>query len=260
MPHPSRKGKTATRKSTRRHGAKSAPLVRCVIFDLDDTLYDCFVQRVRPAHRHAAEAMVKAGLKTTVEAAYRARMKEFRHDPMLRHIDAAVCRRFGAEDTDRISKAARDAYFNCPVGRLKLFPGTMPLLRFLHERQVRVFVVSFGEPEIQRAKVKALGLEGTPAIDKIFYADRDKLLTKEAAFQIIQQELDLPAGQVLIVGDRPMREIRAGNELGMHTVRIRRGEFAKQEPRGPEEEPDYEVRNISEVKKLPFFWGEPARR
>ena len=218
MPHPSRKGKTATRKSTRRRAAKSAPLVRCVIFDLDDTLYDCFGQRVRPAHRHAAEAMVKAGLKATVEEAYRARMKEFRHDPMLRHIDAAVCRRFGAEDTDRISKAARDAYFNCPVGRLKLFRGTMPLLRFLHERQVRVFVVSFGEPEIQRAKVKALGLEGNPAIDKIFYADRDKLLTKEAAFQIIQQELDLPAGQVLIVGDRPMREIRAGNELGMHRI------------------------------------------
>jgi putative hydrolase of the HAD superfamily len=250
MPRPSRPGKT-----TRAHAAKAAPLIRCVIFDLDDTLYDCFGQRVRPAHRHAAEAMVKAGLKATVEAVYRARMKEFRHDPMLRHIDPEVCRRFGAQDVDRISKAARDAYFNCPVGPLKLFRGTMPLLRFLHARQVRVFIVSFGEPEIQKAKVRALELEGVPAIDKIFYADRDKLLTKEAAFQIIQQEMDLPADEVLIVGDRPMREIRAGNELGMHTIRIRRGEFAAQEPRGPEEEPDYEVRNISEAKRLPFVWG-----
>lgn len=248
--------RSSTSQKTRSSRARNpASLIRCVIFDLDDTLYDCFGQRVRPAHRHAAEAMVQAGLKAGVEAVYRARMKAFRHDPMLRHIDAEVCHQFGAEDPDRISKAARDAYFNCPVGPLKLFPGTMPLLRFLHARGVRVFIVSFGETEIQKAKVRALGLEGDPAIDKIFYADRDKLLTKEAAFQIIQQELDLPAEQVLIVGDRPMREIRAGNELGMHTVRIRRGEFAAQEPRGPEEEPDYEVRNVSEVKALPFAWG-----
>lgn len=230
-------------------------MIRCIIFDLDDTLYDCFGQRVRPAHRHAAAAMVKAGLRATVEAVYRARMKAFRQDPMLRHIDPEVCRKFGAQDVDRISKAARDAYFNLPVGRLKLFRGSMPLLRFLHGRGVRVFIVSFGEPEIQKAKVRALGLEGSSAIDKIFYADRDKLLTKEVAFQMIQQELDLPANQVLIVGDRPMREIRAGNELGMHTVRIRRGEFVAQEPRGKEEEPDYEVGNIAEVKKLPFAWG-----
>jgi FMN phosphatase YigB (HAD superfamily) len=231
------------------------PLIRCVIFDLDDTLYDCFGQRVRPAHRHAAEAMVKAGLQADVRSVYRARMHAFREDPMLHHIDAEVCRQFKAEDPEAISRAARDAYFNCPVGKLSLFRGTRPLLRHLHSCGVKVFVVSFGEPEIQKAKVRALKLENEPAIDKIFYADRDKLLTKEAAFQIIQQELELPADQVLIVGDRPMREIRAGKELGMHTVRIRHGEFVAQEPRDPLEEPDFEVKNISEVCGLPFFWG-----
>lgn len=234
---------------------KSKPLIRCVIFDLDDTLYDCFGQRVRPAHRHAAEAMVKAGLKANVEAVYRARMRAFRSDPMLRHIDAEVCRRFNAADPETISRAAHDAYFNCPVDKLALFRGSKPLLRFLHLRGVKVFIVSFGEPDIQRAKVRALGLEDDPTIDHIFYADRDKLLTKEAAFSKIQHELGLRADEMLIVGDRPMREIRAGNELGMHTVRIRHGEFAAQEPQGKEEEPDYEVRNISKVKALPYLWG-----
>lgn len=240
-------------KKTKRE--RPGPVIRCVIFDLDDTLYDCLGQRVRPSHRHAAKAMVSAGVNATVEAVFRARMRAFRHDPMLRHIDPAVCRQFGAKDPERITRIARDAYFNCPVGKLSLFPGTRPLLRFLHSRGVKVFIVSFGEPKIQKAKVRALGLDKEPAIDKIFYADRDKLLTKEAAFQIIQQELNLPASQVLIVGDRPMREIRAGNELGMHTVRIRHGEFAAQEPRGREEEPDYEVKNIAGVKGLPFRWG-----
>src|SRR5260370_20410473 len=99
-----------------RAGKKAThPLVRCVIFDLDDTLYDCFRQRVRVAHRCAARAMVKAGLKAGVEAVYRARMRAFRHDPMLPHIDAEVCRRFHASDTEGVSHAARDAYLHSPI-------------------------------------------------------------------------------------------------------------------------------------------------
>jgi FMN phosphatase YigB (HAD superfamily) len=231
------------------------PVIRCVIFDLDDTLYDCLVQRVRAAHRYAARAMVEAGLKANMEAVYRARMRAFRQDPMLRHIDAEVTRCFNAEDPDAISRIAREAYFNCPVGKLSLFPGSLPLLRFLAKRGVRNFIVSFGEPKIQRAKVKALGLDREPSVEKIFYADRNNVLTKEAAFRKIHKRTGLPPSEILVIGDRPSREIRAGRELGMHTVRVRHGEFKSQKPTGPEEEQDWEIQKISEVRKLPFTWG-----
>jgi FMN phosphatase YigB (HAD superfamily) len=214
------------------------PVIRCVIFDLDDTLYDCLVQRVRAAHRYAARAMVEAGLKANMEAVYRARMRAFRQDPMLRHIDAEVTRHFGAENPEAISLVAREAYFNCPVGKLTLFAASLPLLRFLAKRGVRNFIVSFGEPKIQRAKVKALGLDREPSVEKIFYADRGNVLTKEAAFRKIQKKTGLAPREILVVGDRPAREIRAGRELGMHTVRVRHGEFKSQQPLGPEEKPD----------------------
>ena len=231
------------------------PIIRCVIFDLDDTLYDCLGQRVRLTHRYAAQAMVKAGLKADTETVYRARMRAFRQDPMLRHIDAEVTRHFNAEDPDAISRVAREAYFNCPVGKLSLFPGSLPLLRFLARRSVRNFIVSFGEPKIQRAKVKALELDREPSIEKIFYADRGNVLTKEAAFRKIHKRTGVPPSEILVVGDRPAREIRAGRELGMPTVRLRQGEFKSQMPAGPEEEPDYNIGNISEVRNLPFIWG-----
>jgi FMN phosphatase YigB (HAD superfamily) len=231
------------------------PVIHCVIFDLDDTLYDCLGQRVRLAHRYAARAMVEAGLKANMEAVYRARMRAFRQDPMLRHIDAEVTRHFGAENPEAISRVAREAYFNCPVGKLTLFAASLPLLRFLAKRGVRNFIVSFGEPKIQRAKVRALGLDREPSIEKIFYADRNNVLTKEAAFRTIQKKTGLTAAEILVVGDRPAREIRAGRELGMPTVRLRQGEFKSQMPAGPEEEPDYVVKSISEIRKLPFAWG-----
>jgi hypothetical protein len=40
---------------------------------------------------------------------------------------------------------------------------------------------------------------------------------------------------------------------------LRHGEFKSQEPQGPEEEPDYVVGSISEVRKLPFIWGRLGR-
>ena len=240
---------------------RSQPLIRCVIFDLDDTLYDCLGQRVRVTHRYAADAMVQAGLKADIEAVYRARMRAFRTDPMLRHIDAEVTRHFRAENPEEISRIAREAYFNCPVGKLTLFPGSLRLLRFLAKRGVRNFVVSFGEPKTQHAKVKALGLDREPSIEKIYFADRSNVLTKEAAFRKIQKKTQLKPSEILVVGDRPMREIRAGKELGMHTVRLLHGEFKSQMPVGPEEEPDYVIGNISEVRKLPFIWdGSTVKR
>jgi FMN phosphatase YigB (HAD superfamily) len=258
MPLPAQKKKKATsqpRIKKRRVRRRVKPLIRCVIFDLDDTLYDCLGQRVRVTHRYAAQAMVNAGLKANAEAVYRARMRAFRQDPMLRHIDAEVTRHFGAENPEEISRIAREAYFNCPVGKLSLFSGSLPLLHFLAKRGVRNFIVSFGEPKIQHAKVKALGLDCEPSVEKIYYADRSNVLTKEAAFLKIRKRTRLTPAEILVVGDRPAREIRAGKELGMHTIRLRHGEFKSQMPAGPEEEPDYIVKTIAEVRKLPFRWG-----
>lgn len=247
-------------KAKRKPTARARPLIRCVIFDLDDTLYDCRGQRVSDCHRHAAQAMVRAGLKADVEEVFRARMRAFRRDPMLRYIDPEVVRYFGAEVPDAVISAAREAYFTCPVGKLKLFNGSLPLLRFLAGRGVKNFIVSFGEPVIQRQKVAALGLDRESSISEILYADRTNVLTKEAAFRQIQQQLKLPVAQILVVGDRPAREIRAGKELGMRTVRIHRGEFKSQMPVGPEEEPDYVIADISQIKKLPFCWGTGGKR
>jgi hypothetical protein len=51
-------------------------------------------------------------------------------------------------------------------------------------------------------------------------------------------------------------ELRARNALGMHTMRLRGGEFARQTPRGPEEQADFEINKIDAVLKLPFRFGQ----
>ncbi len=84
----------------------------------------------------------------------------------------------------------------------RCFPDHCRYCAFLAKRGVRNFIVSFGEPKIQHAKVKALGLDREPSVEKIYFADRNNMLTKEAAFRKIQKRTKLTPGEILIVGDR----------------------------------------------------------
>jgi len=259
------KAKRSSRSASRRprQSARSAsraparPLITTVIFDLDDTLYDCFGQRVRAAHFRAAEAMASAGLPASAEAIFQVRMHAFADDPQLTRIDEHVCEHFAVPpaERDKLVRAARLAFFTLPVGKLALFPGTLPVLRGLKERGVRVFVVSFGDPDTQRAKVAALGLDREPSIDHVFYADTSHVMTKEAFFRSILRNAESDPQRVLVVGDRPSSEIRAGKSLGMHTVRLRGGEFARLKPQGPDEQADFEISKIDAALKLPFEFG-----
>ena len=249
-----RSSPTASRRKPRR---PSPPLVRVAIFDLDDTLYDCLKQRVRAAHRHAAEAMARAGAPASPERIFRLRMKAFAIDPQLAHVDRFVCEHLGVLDRlPELSHAAREAFFSCPVGKLTLFRGSRKVLRELHRRGVRIFVVSYGDPGTQRAKAEALGLHREPAIERIFFADRGKILTKDKAFEQIAALTGVTPREVLVVGDRYSGEIRAGNLLGMHTAHLAGGEFARLKPQGREERPEFEITKIDEVLELPFRFGE----
>jgi len=231
------------------------PLITTVIFDLDDTLYDCFRQRVQLAHRHAAEAMVKAGVAATVAEVFKVRMAAFKRDPHLQYIDEAVCRRFKVANPELVQMRSRAAYFSTPVGKLTLFPASRRVLRTLAKRGVRNFIVSFGDPETQHAKVRALGLDVEKSVKKIFYADTGKLMTKEAIFKVIQQHEEKDSRKILVVGDRPSSEIKAGKSLSFHTARLQHGEFATLKPAGAEEEADRTIHSIGDVLRLPYRFG-----
>ncbi len=254
---PSSKRAGTSRTSAARRAARPAarPLISTVIFDLDDTLYDCFKQRVQVAHRHAAMAMVEAGLPASVDEVFKLRMKAYKKDPQLHTIAAEVFKKYPAGNAAQIEMRARAAYFQAPVGKLTLFPSSRRVLQALHKKGVRLFIVTFGDPETQHAKVRALGLDREPAVKKIFYADTGKLMTKEMILRVIQQHEENDPKKILVVGDRCSSEIKAGKALGFHTARLKHGEFVALGPAGPEEEPDHTIHSIGDVLRLPYRFG-----
>jgi FMN phosphatase YigB (HAD superfamily) len=245
------------RRTGRRSPGASRPLITVVLFDLDDTLYDCMGQRVVAAHRNASHALAAAGLPASTEEILKLRLAALESDPRLEFVDLEVGRQLGVPLSDTLREASQAAYFSTPVGRLRLFPGALRLLRHLKGRGVRNFIVSFGDPDTQRAKVAALGLDGESSIENIFYADRAQVLTKEEVFRSVLRSVESDPARVLVVGDRPASEIRAGKGLGMHTVRLRHGEFVVQEPESEAERADFEIRKLTALRKLPFRFGAP---
>src|SRR3989344_2944311 len=99
------------------------PLITTVVFDLDDTLYDCHRQRVLAAHRHAARALLRAGLnrrakrKLPLARLVRLRLRLFREERNLETLDARVVARLGLRGrvAARPARARHRAPFSYPV-------------------------------------------------------------------------------------------------------------------------------------------------
>jgi len=192
---------------------------QALLFDLDDTLLDTSRLLVPAAHREAAEAMVRAGLPTSLEQAYQARLSLAVLHPRV-DVNRLTARHFHCE-LEPVIEAGRTAFYHRKIGPLRLEPSVAALLTFLRSRY-RLFLVTVGSLETQSAKVRALGLE--PWFEAIEYVDHQGEERKEDRFRALLDRYRLEAGRCMVIGDRPDAEIAAGNRLGMYTVRLLRGE------------------------------------
>jgi putative hydrolase of the HAD superfamily len=196
-------------------------LIRAVLFDLDDTLYD---QRAWLAG--AWETV--AGTAT----AYGVPPAEL----------AAALGEIAAEGSDRgriIDRALeRVGWAGVPVeplvrafrshapGRLSCFPGVPAALAQLRAR-CPIGLVTDGDPGIQRAKLTALDLGD--AFGVIVFSDelgRQYRKPHPAPFQAALAALGVGPGEALFVGDRPDKDVAGAAAAGMACIRVLTGEYA----------------------------------
>jgi HAD superfamily hydrolase (TIGR01509 family) len=196
-----------------------SPAVRAVVFDLDDTLFDCWTQCVGPAHREAAKAMVEAGAKASEQEVLDARLSL---GGIERDVDDAVAAAFRSPSPLRVAEAGRRAFYDRDPGPLSPFPFARETLARVRER-ARVVLLTTGHPPTQQKKVAALGL--ADAFDEIVIDDVFAHHGKEEMLRVWLARSGFQASEVLVVGDRPDAEIAAARRLGLRALRVRGGEF-----------------------------------
>jgi len=217
--------------------------IRAVIFDLDDTLYDCTGLLVEAARLRAAKAMVEAGLPCTPGQAYRKQLELEAHIGPRGHVFERLAELYGLGP--EAVRRARDAYNSDEVDDIEPFRDVVPSLQELRCRGIKLFLVTDGVHRRQEIKIRVLGIEGL--FDSIVINDAERGLLMEECFEQLLRDRGLQPDEVLAVGDRLHVEIKAANALGIITCQMLHGRFSALEPRGEFEEPTYRVERIGQV-------------
>jgi len=220
--------------------------VRCVLFGLEDTLYDASLQ-MNTVRLNAVKAMVEAGLPTDVETAYRVLQEIVKqHGPdYTRHFDRLL-ERLGLRWNPRVIAAGVVAYRETSPAYLKPFPDTIPTLLRLRDGGYTLGVVSEGRAVKQWQKLIQLSVQhlfSTVVVSE----ELDLEGMSPRLFEKALGDLGARAGEAVFVGSRLETDILCANEAGVTSVRIRKGESRVEEPRSAKMTPRYEIGSLSEI-------------
>jgi len=210
-------------------------MIQAVCFDLDDTLFD---------YREYAEA----GLRSAADR-LESRTGERCHEALLElYFEEGVTD--GTFDTflDRhgfsshLSTEMVEAY-HAATAPLSPYEDTKPTLSELSEDYTLGLVTDGrgGDAKLQRLGIREFfdAILVTPAIG---YSKLDP-----EPFDIVLSALWVSPEDAVYVGDDPRFDFRVPNDLGMTTVRLRRGRHADRRPESESAVPDYEIDRLDEL-------------
>lgn len=237
-------------------GSRSLPEtpvpIAMVVFDLDDTLIDTFGVLVPAAHRAASEAMARAldeiDGAPDADAIQAVRERLLAEDP--RDLDARVAAALELptpEATQAAARAGSNAWHRPRIpAECKLdLKGVRSLLRRL-ARDYKLVLLTQGDPATQAAKLRKAKLEDS--FKQAVYVPVEG--SKFTALGKLMERNEIRGQQVVVIGDRPDREIEAANRLGCWTIRVQRGEFAELEPASEAERAHATVSETEAVQPL----------
>lgn len=225
-------------------------MLKVIVFDLDDTLFDSTAAFFSKGMTLAIHAMIKAGLPGDFETIRKEELALFQTlGPYFSRINQELCKLHGIIDpqtVSRISEAADGGYDSVPIQGIKPFPGVRQLLAKL-QKQFTLVLISMGKEDRQRQKIKELKLESY--FDFICTVD-GKTRSKSSCLRQVLEMYHFSPREICVVGDRIDSEIRHGNELGMITIRLLHGKYRILQPRDAAEHPMFQIKKITEIEGI----------
>jgi len=217
--------------------------IKCIAFDLDDTLVDTSQLLVPLAARQACQAMIDNGVSADIDTclAWRAnKAAELSHQEIFQgFID-----KYGSSTPNIALQAAMKAFYNPEVPpRLPLMDGAEANLKKLSQKYI-LFLVTSGEPAAQERKIKAAGIESY--FKKIYLVNNFKKEEKKDAFLDILKTENLQPAELLSIGNRLSQEIRHAKLCGAKTCYFCHGEHVGEQPTQREDYPDVTIYKHSE--------------
>lgn len=227
--------------SPERHSKTS---LSAVLLDLDDTLYpeSDFVR----GGFHAAANLLAQRLSRDADELFDLLMDQFQRGVRGSVFNAVLFELQVSRDPELIEDLVRAYRSHEP--QLTLFPDAEWLLPMLGPRY-GLGILTDGPAEVQRRKVKALGLQHR--VEAIVYSDdfgREQWKPSPIPYLELLRRLHIDPSHAVYVGDNPKKDFVGARRLGLQTVRIRRPntEHAHVEPHSGFEA-DHEITTLKDL-------------
>ena len=227
---------------------KNPRKIRAIIFDLDDTLYDCSGTLVLRGRRQVAGKIARL-IKCSEEEAYNLQMEMEEKYGVKANIYEKIVSHYHLPGT--YAQELLEEFVHIDISDITVFPDVIDTMIQLKGRGYWVVLVTSGDKEIQRKKIDVLGLNNR-YFDDIVITERNNDQSKKACFQEIMKRYDLQPEEVICVGDKIDDELAASKSLGMVTVMFEHGRHYKAYLKVQDKyiKPDYFIKHIKDILEL----------
>ena len=196
-------------------------MIKAIFFDLDYTLYDqtlyfsssfAAIARYLRERYSLSEEEIIARLKILLDNKGSTHPKLF--NDLLEYL--GLC-------DEQLVKTLVRIFHEAPVESLVLYEDARSVLPHLAQRYM-LGLITNGNPEMQRRKVTALGLEDLIPIH-VYTAEIGCPKPGVGGYEYAIKAAKVKARESLYLGDNPYVDFIGAKQLGMYTVRLLRGEF-----------------------------------
>jgi len=196
-------------------------LIKAIVFDLDDTLYD-------------EMQFVKGGFKEV--SLYVSRNYNINKN-LIYNLLLEVLKNYGRGSTFDIALEKLDVndeklvpklidIYRKHTPHLSLYPQAKKILNILKKQKYGLGLITDGNSGVQKNKIKALNIEDY--FNCIIFSDDygiDKRKPSLFPYQKVIEKLNVNAKETIYIGDNPHKDFISAKKLGIHTVRILKGQY-----------------------------------
>ena len=150
-----------------------------------------------------------------------------------------------------VSDAAKltDIYWTMVLEHVRLMPNSIELLKHLKEKKIKIAIISDsdGSKNIKIDRIKKLGLD--KIADLIITGD-DISVTKpnKKYYAAVFNSFNARPEECLMIGDKQHVDLELAHALGMTTIWIRHGDFAKNDTK--QAFTDHMIHDLIEIKEI----------
>lgn len=213
--------------------------IDAIIFDMDNTLYD-ERQYVRSGFRAVSEHMAEA-FSMDKDMLFRQLMRVFSRNGRGEVFDL-VLEKINMRNQETVLEMVNVYRNHLPT--ITVFKGARVLLRRLRQRY-RLGLITDGVKSVQEIKVKALNIASF--FDVITYSVEHGGKNNIDVFLTTLERLKIKSSNSIYVDDNPTKTFAVAKKLGIHTIRILKGENKNIVAADEECKPDFEIRNLTEI-------------